>query len=97
MSNGFCRDCLADATSAELRCGACGSPRLLHHEDLATLSVAHIDCEQGLGFPGAVQMRHQIAAEILDEPLVGAIGLSEAGHDDPQFRAVVRVPFARDA
>ncbi len=44
-STCFCRDCLADAPSDELRCGTCGSPRLLHHQDLSTLSVAHIDCD----------------------------------------------------
>ena len=42
---GFCRDCLADAAPTEARCGACGSPRLLRHRELETLSVAHIDCD----------------------------------------------------
>ncbi|MCX7297900.1 MAG: DNA polymerase IV [Hyphomicrobiales bacterium] len=33
----FCRDCLTDA--------ACGSPRLVRHKELATLSIAHVDCD----------------------------------------------------
>ena len=34
---GFCRDCLADAAGAA-RCKACGSPRLLRHPEIATLT-----------------------------------------------------------
>jgi DNA polymerase-4 len=42
---GFCRDCLADAAPLAARCPACGSPRLLRHDELATLSIAHVDCD----------------------------------------------------
>jgi DNA polymerase IV len=42
---GFCRDCLADAKPQAARCPACGSPRLLRHDELATLSIAHVDCD----------------------------------------------------
>jgi DNA polymerase IV len=42
---GFCRDCLTDAAPAEARCSACGSPRLIYHQELEELSVAHIDCD----------------------------------------------------
>ena len=47
MSTGtcFCRDCLTDAAPTQGRCGACGSPRLVCHRELETLSVAHIDCD----------------------------------------------------
>ncbi len=45
MSACFCRDCLTDAAPRATRCGACGSPRLLRHEDLARLAIAHIDCD----------------------------------------------------
>jgi DNA polymerase-4 len=41
----FCRDCLADASLQAARCPACGSPRLLRHDELATLSIAHVDCD----------------------------------------------------
>jgi DNA polymerase-4 len=45
MSTAFCRDCLADASSQSARCLACGSPRLLRHDELATLAIAHVDCD----------------------------------------------------
>jgi len=41
----FCRDCLADAAPTQVRCSACGSPRLIGHEELEALAVAHIDCD----------------------------------------------------
>jgi DNA polymerase IV len=41
----FCRDCLTDAAATEARCSICGSPRLVRHKDLETLSVAHVDCD----------------------------------------------------
>jgi DNA polymerase IV len=41
----FCRDCLADAAPQATRCPACGSPRLLRHAELSTLSIAHVDCD----------------------------------------------------
>jgi DNA polymerase-4 len=44
-SAGFCRDCLADAAPDEPRCNGCGSPRLIRHQELGALSVAHIDCD----------------------------------------------------
>ena len=45
MTNSFCRDCLTDAAPRATRCRACGSPRLLRHEELDRLAVAHIDCD----------------------------------------------------
>jgi DNA polymerase-4 len=42
---GFCRDCLADAPPQAARCAACGSPRLVRHDELPTLSIAHVDCD----------------------------------------------------
>jgi len=45
VTPGFCRDCLADATPQSARCGACGSPRLLRHDELGTLAIAHVDCD----------------------------------------------------
>jgi DNA polymerase IV len=42
---GFCRDCLAKQTSAQKRCGACGSPRLAAHPELDQMNIAHIDCD----------------------------------------------------
>jgi len=42
---GFCRDCLADASPQSVRCPDCGSPRLLRHDELARLAIAHVDCD----------------------------------------------------
>jgi DNA polymerase-4 len=43
--SAFCRDCLADAFAQATRCAACGSPRMVRHDELAKLSIAHIDCD----------------------------------------------------
>ncbi|HXQ82771.1 MAG TPA: DNA polymerase IV [Xanthobacteraceae bacterium] len=45
MSTSFCRDCLGDVAPEIRRCSACGSPRLLRHYELATLAIAHVDCD----------------------------------------------------
>ena len=66
---GFCRDCLADAPPTALpagdRCPACGSPRLLRHRELETLSVAHVDCD---AFFAAVEKRDD--PSLADVPLI---------------------------
>jgi DNA polymerase IV len=43
--SAFCRDCLADASPRSPRCRDCGSPRVVRHDELATLAIAHIDCD----------------------------------------------------
>jgi DNA polymerase IV len=45
VSTGFCRDCLADTSPQSMRCAACGSPRLIRHDEIATLAIAHVDCD----------------------------------------------------
>jgi len=45
VSTAFCRDCLADAAPSATRCRHCGSPRLLRHEELGQLAIAHVDCD----------------------------------------------------
>jgi DNA polymerase-4 len=62
---GFCRDCLADGPAAARRCAACGSPRLLRHRSLATLTLAHIDCD---AFYATVEKRDN--PEIADRPVI---------------------------
>ena len=50
----LCRDCLIAGPSPNGRCAACGSPRLLVHPELGTLSIAHIDCD---AFYAAIEKR----------------------------------------
>lgn len=50
----FCRDCLSEAAPGALRCQACGSPRIARHAELASLSIAHVDCD---AFYAAVEKR----------------------------------------
>ena len=40
----LCRDCLTEFSSAR-RCPACGSPRIATHNELFSLSIAHMDCD----------------------------------------------------
>jgi len=49
---GRCRACLAPATPP--RCAACGSRKVLVHDELETLSIAHIDCD---AFYAAIEKR----------------------------------------
>jgi DNA polymerase-4 len=45
VSTSFCRDCLADTSPRSSRCRKCGSPRLLRHDELDRLAIAHVDCD----------------------------------------------------
>ena len=40
----LCRDCLKEFEKGR-RCPACGSPRVVAHDELFTLSIAHMDCD----------------------------------------------------
>jgi DNA polymerase-4 len=61
----FCRDCLGDLDFSARRCGQCGSPRLVRHRALATLTLAHIDCD---AFYATVEKRDNPA--IADKPVI---------------------------
>ncbi len=61
----FCRDCLADQDFAARRCTACGSPRLVRHQALSTLTLAHIDCD---AFYATVEKRDNPA--LVDQPVI---------------------------
>ena len=63
----LCRDCLADhdAGPALKRCPACGSPRLLHHDERDSLSLAHIDCD---AFYATIEKRDDPALQ--DKPVI---------------------------
>jgi DNA polymerase-4 len=62
---GFCRDCLADAPPRGRRCVTCGSPRLVRHPALATLALAHIDCD---AFYATIEKRDDPA--LADRPVI---------------------------
>ncbi|MFN3659099.1 MAG: DNA polymerase IV [Pseudolabrys sp.] len=61
----FCRDCLADTPAQAKRCPACGSPRLVRHPELATLSIAHVDCD---AFYATIEKRDD--PSLADKPLI---------------------------
>ena len=64
LAPGFCRDCLADAGAAP-RCVSCGSPRLIRHPEIATLTIAHIDCD---AFYATIEKRDDPA--LADKPVI---------------------------
>src|SRR5437868_4489088 len=61
----FCRDCLRDLEFPSRRCGECGSPRLVRHRQLPSLTMAHIDCD---AFYATVEKRDN--PELADKPVI---------------------------
>jgi DNA polymerase-4 len=61
----FCRDCFGDLEARARRCVECGSPRLVHHHTLPSLTLAHIDCD---AFYATVEKRDN--PEIADKPVI---------------------------
>jgi DNA polymerase-4 len=61
----FCRDCLGDLGFSATRCSLCGSPRLVRHRALSTLTLAHIDCD---AFYATVEKRDN--PDIADKPVI---------------------------
>src|SRR5256714_5762494 len=61
----FCRDCRRDAPEQAARCSACGSPRLLHHPEIDTLAIAHVDCD---AFYATIEKRDD--PTLADKPVI---------------------------
>jgi DNA polymerase-4 len=59
----LCRDCEARPTGAT--CPACGSPRILRHPELFSLSIAHIDCD---AFYASVEKARR--PDLADRPVI---------------------------
>ncbi|UXN05300.1 DNA polymerase IV [Bartonella sp. HY761] len=62
---GFCRDCLTIQRDKRKRCVKCGSPRIIAHDELYSLSIAHIDCD---AFYASVEKRDR--PELRDKPVI---------------------------
>lgn len=62
---GFCRDCLTPANEGQRRCRSCGSPRLIFHDELNDLTLAHIDCD---AFYASVEKRDN--PDLADKPVI---------------------------
>jgi DNA polymerase IV len=61
----FCRDCLADTPDQAARCSNCGSPRLVRHPDVNSLSIAHVDCD---AFYATIEKRDD--PTLTDKPVI---------------------------
>ena len=61
----FCRDCFWTGDQAVRRCPACASPRIVAHDQLAELAIAHMDCD---AFYASVEKRDR--PELRDLPVI---------------------------
>ena len=61
----LCRDCLTLTDATPARCPSCRSPRLVAHGELATLSIAHMDCD---AFYASVEKRDN--PSLRDQPVI---------------------------
>ncbi len=63
----LCRSCgwTAQASDRPARCPRCGSPRLIGHDELFALSIAHVDCD---AFYASIEKRDDLS--LLNRPLI---------------------------
>jgi DNA polymerase-4 len=61
----ICRDCLARPAGDAVRCQQCGGPRVIRHPELASLSIAHLDCD---AFYAAIEKRDD--PSLSDRPVI---------------------------
>jgi len=62
--HAICRDCLSQITPTR-RCPHCGSPRIKAHEELFSLTIAHMDCD---AFFASVEKRDNPG--LADKPVI---------------------------
>ena len=61
----ICRDCLHTSDHKVERCPACGSRRMVQHDELDQLTIAHLDCD---AFYASVEKRDR--PELRDRPVI---------------------------
>ena len=61
----ICRDCLHTGDRKVDRCPACGSRRMVQHDELDQLTIAHLDCD---AFYASVEKRDR--PELRDRPVI---------------------------
>ncbi len=61
----ICRDCGNEFVVMNKRCPNCGSPRMLSHDELAYLQIAHIDCD---AFYASVEKRDN--PDLVNKPVI---------------------------
>lgn len=61
----LCRDCYSLAAQAQGPCGQCASTRLVRHDELESLTIAHVDCD---AFYATVEKRDN--PHLADHPVI---------------------------
>lgn len=98
----ICRDCLRTDDRKVARCPACDSRRIVFHDELDRLSIAHLDCD---AFYASVEKRDR--PELRDRPVIVGGGkrgvvttacyiarLYGVGSAQPMFKALKACPDA---